>query len=82
MTALCRDIFATEEIDPFGHGPDVLGQYKSAKSIAIMVALTAGLTASALIVYTMRGGFQRGINFSSRGDVQFTRVNNEEALTI
>jgi hypothetical protein len=76
MISVCRDIFSTDGIDEFGHGASPIGNH--AQSTAIAVALCAGLIASALVLYTLRGGFPKDNN----GDIQFTRVSNEEALTL
>ena len=83
MTVLCRDIFRTDGIDSFGHGPGI--QYSTAntaRTASVIIALCAGLIASILVVYTLRGGFQKGGPGGGRGGIQFTRVSNEESLTI
>lgn len=96
MTALCRDIFATQEIDPFGHGSESFGRKSLGQSIiGICIAFLVGAIAAALMMYALRGGFQKGGGplgnigsiaggaSSRNGDVQFVRVpNNEENLTL
>ncbi|CAB9516028.1 Lysosomal beta glucosidase [Seminavis robusta] len=79
MTSLCRNIFTTEGNDSFGHGPNVpkAGSLAPDRS-AVVIALCAGLLASFLVVYALRGGFSK---HRGGGSVQFTRVSNEDALT-
>ena len=78
MTALCRDIFRTGGVDSFGHGPAVKLAGNTAQFTPVIVALCAGIIASLLVVYTLRGGFdKRGAD-----GIEFSRVSNEEALTI
>lgn len=79
MTALCRDIFRTEGVDSFAHGPAVRLAGNGTRSTAIIVALCAGIFASLLGLYTLRGGLH---TLRGTSDVEFSRVSNEEALTI
>ena len=78
MTALCRDIFRTEGADSFGHGPAArfrgIGMHSTGASLVLCIAIIAFL----FVAYKLRGRFGgRGTN-----DVEFSRVSNEENLTI
>jgi Fibronectin type III-like domain/Glycosyl hydrolase family 3 C-terminal domain len=79
MTSLCRDVFRTEGNDSFGHGPNVSPSGRLVPDhTSVIIALCAGLVASLLVVYALRGGFSKQ---GRRGSIQFTRVSNEDALT-
>jgi len=77
MTLLCRDIFKTQEMDPFGKGPAV--HFSKEKTVAVTVAI---LVASILAFIAMRGLFKKRGSEGERGDVQFTMVSSEEMMTI
>lgn len=78
MTSLCRDIFKTEGVDSFGHGLAIDFAGSTAGFTSVIVALCAGMIASVLVVYTLRGGFEK----RDRAAIEFSRVSNEESLTI
>jgi hypothetical protein len=81
MTLLCRDVFNTIGDDSFGHGPGVAyAGHAKPNPIAVLVALCAGLLASSLVFYALRGGFDKDAARGDRG-IQFTRVSNEDNLT-
>ena len=81
MTSLCRDVFRTDGDDSFGHGPNVAYSGHAAhNTTAVLVALCAGLIASALVFYALRGGLDKTAARGDRG-IQFSSLSNEDNLT-
>ena len=85
MTLLCRDVFVSQDLDQYGHGPGLGKTHSEQSSDGLIIALSVALVASVMLIYALRGGFQKegGHGRGRDGDVQFVRVpNNEENLTL
>ena len=77
MITLCRDIFKSKETDQFAHGHNIPVSKTETPMKPTLIALCAGLVASVLVYYSMRGCFEKRGN----NEIEFTRVSNEDALT-
>lgn len=75
MTAMCRDIFSTGNLNEFGLGPGPSGGASGMHEhvpIANMIALITALIASAVMIFLMNGGKVR--RRLEEGDIQFARL--------
>ena len=79
LTTFCRDVLKTPEMDEFGHGatPEAFVP-KNGNVVTIVVALMAGVLASLLVAYAMRGGFKK--RDEDFGDVQFSSVRSQDIM--
>ena len=80
LTNFCRDVISTPNMDEFGNGPtpETFATPKN-HGMGIFLATSAGLLASVLLAYVMRGGFFKRRE-SSLGDVQFSSIRNQDIM--
>ena len=80
MTALCRDVTSTGEMDEMGHGMTTRSFFfhSVGNGTATVLALISGLVASLMICHALRGGFSKR---KDRYDgVEFSEVQTHELM--
>lgn len=77
MTSMCRDVFATGQMDEFGIGGSKPATMMTTNPVMNMVALLTGLAATVFMVYLMNGGSLPGRKRRT-SEIQFTPVHGED----
>jgi hypothetical protein len=77
LTHFCRDVASTTHMDAFGHGNTPAG-INTNNMAALGLSLFAGLFATVMIAYAMRGGCSK--KDEQYGDVQFTGLSDGASI--
>lgn len=87
LTTLCRNVFATGNLDHFGQGSEITLNGASPQPpptvTAVWVATVCGLVASNLMLFALMGGFQRrwqvyaNLSREEGDNIQFTPIENQ-----